>query len=173
MANFNPSYSFEYPVFTGSVISHSDRSDFIKRLSRVMNIHIIQTKSSKDLRSVTPELSVSSKCILGLCTGYNIGGYIDVRPFQYLGCGAFMISRKFKWQEKILPDSLQILFDSYKDPFVVKELWKKWSKTNTSKIRENAFNFIQKYHSSKIRMKNTLNVINGKQNSVKALISEI
>ena len=63
--------------------------------------------------------------------------------------------------------------DSYKNPFVVKELWNEWKRKDTTKIREKAFNFIQKYHSSKVRMDNTLKVIMGRQNSVKALIDEL
>jgi len=169
----NPKFSFQHPLFTGSQSSHKDRSEFIKELRKIMKIIIVKTKSKNDLRKYTPEVSISSKCILGLCTGYDIGGFIDVRPFQYLGCGAFMISRKFKWQEKILPDDIHVLFHSYDNPEIVKELWKIWENKDTSKIREKAFNFIQKYHSSKVRMFNTLNVIMEKQNSVKALIDEI
>lgn len=166
-------YSFEHPIFTGTTIAHWDRRDFIKRLKNVMPILTIETKSEGDKRHVTPELSSSAKCILGLCTGYDIGGYIDVRPFQYLGCGAFMISRKFKWQEKILPDDIHILFHSYKDPMVVKDLWKEWKKKNTMPMRKKAFEFMQRYHSSKVRMENTLKVIEGKQDSVKALMEEL
>jgi hypothetical protein len=87
---------FKKPIFTGSPNSHKDRSQFIKKLQEIMPIKIVTTKSSENLRGRTPELSVSAKCILGLCTGYDIGGYIDVRPFQYLGTGACMIMRKFK-----------------------------------------------------------------------------
>lgn len=166
-------YKFKHPLFTGSHLSHRDRSDFIRRLQNVMPLRIVGTKSPEDLRDATPYVSVSAKCILGLCTGYNIGGYIDVRPFQYLGCGAFMISRKFKWQERILPDDIHVLFHSYKDPMVVKDLWKEWKKKDTWPIRKKAFEFIQKYHSCKVRMENTLKVIKGQQNSVKALLAEL
>lgn len=160
------------PVFTGSPDAHTDRSDFIRRLKKVMPIMIFRTKSPQDLRNRTPELSASANCILGLCTGYDIGGYIDVRPFQYLGCGAFMISRKFKWQEKVIPDDIYIPFYDYKDPMIVKQLFEEWKTKDKRPIRKKAFEFMQRYHSSKVRMQNTLNLIEGKQDTIKAMIDE-
>ena len=44
--------------------------------------------------------------ILGLCTGYDLDGYIDVRPFQYLGEGAVLIARKFLNMDNIIPPDL-------------------------------------------------------------------
>lgn len=92
----NKNLAFNEPVFTGSPQAHRDRSAFIAALQRIMPIRIFQTKSGNDLRDKNAELSSSAQCILGLCTGYDIGGYMDVRPFQYLGAGACMIMRKFK-----------------------------------------------------------------------------
>lgn len=152
IANPIPELSFKIPVFTGSPEMHQDRKKFINDLSKLIPIKIIKTNSKEDLRNRTRELSASAKCILGLCTGYDIGGYIDVRPFQYLGSGAFMIMRKFKWMDNIIPEDLYISFDSYDNPQVVFDLWKKYKKMDTKNIREKAFKFIQENHSSKIRM---------------------
>jgi len=172
IAPINKSLSFIDPVFTGSVTAHTDRSSYIRKLNHTMKIMSFITKSSGDLRNRTPELSSSASCILGLCTGYDIGGYIDVRPFQYLGCGAFMISRKFKWQDRIIPDDIYVPFYDYKDPMIIKNLFDEWRTKDKEPIRKKAFEFIQRYHSSKVRMQNTLNIIEGKQDTVKALIEE-
>ena len=168
-----PELSFDIPVFTGNPNAHADRSKFIKSLQKIMPIKIFITQSKNDLRHKTLELSASARCILGLCTGYDIDGYIDVRPFQFLGTGAFMIIRKFKGMDDIIPDDLYIPFYSYNDPYVVKELFEEWKDKNTIPIRRSAFDFIQRYHSSKVRMENVINTIEGKQDSVKALLGEL
>jgi len=157
---------FKKPVFTGSPGSHKDRSQFIKKLQEIMPIKIVTTKSPENLRGRTPELSASAKCILGLCTGYDIGGYIDVRPFQYLGTGACMIMRKFKWMDEVIPPELYYSFDSYKDPYIVKEYFEQIKKIDTKPLQLEAFNYMQRYHSAKERMRNTIKVIEGEQDSV-------
>ena len=159
---------FENPVFTGSPGSHDDRKNFIEKLQRKMKLEIFHTQSPGDLRSRTEELSSSAKCILGLCTGYDIDGYIDVRPFQYLGAGAFMIIRKFKGMDDIIPDDIYIPFNGYTDSDVdfVKEKFEYWKNQDTSEIRIRAFNYIQRNHSSKIRIKNIIDVLEEKRDSV-------
>lgn len=164
--------SFQEPVFTGSITAHRDRRDFIKELMKIINIRIFKTQSCQDLRHRTPELSVSAKCILGLCTGYDITHYIDVRPFQYLGTGAFMIIRKFKGMDDIIPDHLYVPFESYDDPYVIKEMFDKWKYRDTSEIRKEAFNYIQKYHSCKVRLNNIFKVLEGKQDTTKSFRRE-
>lgn len=168
IANSVSDLKFKEPVFTGSAGSHKDRSDFIKKLQQIMSIKIIQTGSKQDLRNRTSELSVSAKCILGLCTGYDISGYLEVRPWQYLGTGACMIMRKFKDMDKIIPEHLYYpIYDySWESVYKVKELFDKIQKTNTGPMRREAFNFIQRYHSSKERMKQTLQVIEDKKDKI-------
>jgi hypothetical protein len=165
MANINPELAFHIPVFTGSPGAHrtgwaDNRAGFIEALQKIMPLKIFKTQSGQDLRKRTPELSVSAKCILGLCVGYEIDGYIDVRPFQYLGTGAFMIMRKFMGMDLIIPDSYYVSFDSYDDPMVVKDLWDEWKNKNTWKMREDAFDYVQHYHSSKARLANVLELLN-------------
>jgi hypothetical protein len=164
MADFQPDLAFNEPIFTGSPGAHrtgwaDDRAGFIERLKKVMPIKIFKTQSGNDLRHRTPELSVSAKCILGLCVGYEIDGYIDVRPFQYLGTGAFMIMRKYMNMEKFIPDDLYVPFHSYDDVGVVKDLWDKWKNKDTIKIRKKAFRYIQDNHSSKIRIGKELSIL--------------
>lgn len=153
--------SFNDPVFTGSPTSHSDRYEFIKKLKKKIKIKIFQTQSSNDIRYRTPELSISSKCILGLCTGYDIDGYADVRWVQFGGTGAVLIMRKFKNFQNLIPDDLYYPIHSYNDDGVEQtlEYWNKIQKENTTKMRENIFNYIQQNHNCKIRLKYVLNKI--------------
>ena len=146
---------YPMPVFTGGYGSHQDRKNFIdKLLKRSFPLMVISTQSKNDLRHRTPELSASARAIMGLCTGYDIDGYIDVRPFQYLGTGACFISRKFKNMSATIPDELYYPFDSYGNDGVdqVLEHWETINKTDTTKIRQKAFDYMQMHHSCKARL---------------------
>ena len=161
MADFDRDYYFDAPLFTGTPGIHYDRKEFIRKLQQVMPIYLIKTKGIKDMRDKTAELSASTSCILGLCTGYDIDGYIDVRPFQYLGAGAFMISRKFKGQESFIPDDLYIPFYDYDNPELIKELYIEWENRPVEKrnIQYKAFEYMQKYNNNIIRCKQALDYI--------------
>lgn len=163
--------AFQEPVFTGSPGAHRDRSSFIQKLKDRIPVKIVQTQSHGDLRHQTPQLSVSAKCILGLCTGYDIDHYIDVRPFQYMGTGAVLIARKFKHMDDIIPEYLYYPFNGYSnsDADYVKKMYEKFIKNSDNSLtREEAFKFIQKYHSAKVRMSDVINVLDGKREKVRA-----
>lgn len=169
-----PVNEFKFPghaVFTGSPTAHPDRWDFIQKLQRRMKIQIFQTQSHGDLRHKTPELSVSADCILGLCTGYDIKHYIDVRPFQYMGTGAILIARKFLGMDDIIPQMLYYPFDGYtnKDADYVKKCYEKYIvRMDNTITRQEAFKFIQKYHSAKVRIGDVISVLDGKRDNVRA-----
>ena len=163
---------FQDMVFTGSPTAHQDRWIFIQKLQKRTSVKIFQTQSNNDLRHKTHSLSMSAKCILGLCTGYDIDGYIDVRPFQYLGAGAFMIIRKFKGMDNIIPSDIYIPFNGYTDndaDFIVSE-FNKWKLKDTMPMRRSAFDFIQKYHSSRVRLKDILDVLEQKRDNVRSTL---
>jgi len=163
VAQVTPKLAFTEPVFTGSPNAHQtgwadNRAKFIEDLQKVMTIKIFQTQSAQDLRKKSHDLSYSAEWILGLCVGYEMDGYMDVRPFQDLGSGACMIKRKFPNTEDIIPDDLYYPIHSYGQMAVyqVKELWEEILNTDTNPIREKAFNYIQQNHSCKIRMAEVL-----------------
>ena len=153
--------AFKEAVFTGSPGAHKDRQDFLHRLGQRIPIKIFQTQSANDLRFRTPELAMSAKCILGLCTGYDIPGYIDVRPFQYLGAGACMIMRKFWGMDDLIPDSLYYSITSYGEDGVVEAVdhYHRILKEDTSEMKRAAFGYIQRFHSCKVRIAEVLKKI--------------
>lgn len=161
MADYDPEYHFNAPIFTGTPGAHVDRSNFLYKLQNMMPIYMIKTKGRNDLRNKTAELSSTTPCILGLCTGYDIDGYMDVRPFQYLGAGAFMISRKFKGQEKFIPDDLYVPFYDYDHPEIIRDLYIEWENKpkEKKKMKEKAFKYMQKYNNNIIRTNEALDYI--------------
>lgn len=167
-----PDLSFKDAVFTGSVGAHGDRSSFIKKLQERMPIKIFQTQSGNDLRKRTPELSISANNILGLCTGYDIDHYIDVRPFQYMGCGAVMTTRVFMNMDDIIPYHLFYPFYGYSDEDAdeVKSIHYNFCQSDNMKLREKAFKFIQDHHSCKVRIGDCIDVLTGKRDRVRSFI---
>jgi len=158
-----PELSFTEPVFTGSPNAHrtgwaDNRAQFIEDLMKVMPIRIFKTQSASDLRKRSHELSASAKCILGLCVGYEIDGYIDVRPFQYLGSGACMIMRKYPNTEDIIPDDLYMPIYGYGEEDVnqVYYHWQMIQRTDTMEMRQRAMDYIQQNHSCEVRIAEVL-----------------
>jgi hypothetical protein len=158
IANPSPEFNFNDAVFTGGEKTHPDRWDFIQKLQKRIPIKIYQTQSSNDVRNKTPELSASAKLILGLCTGYDINGYIDVRPWQYLGTGGCCAIRRFKGMDDLIPRDLYFGFDTYNDndADLVAEYYQRSLIENTIPMREKAFKYIQQNHSCKVRLKDIL-----------------
>jgi hypothetical protein len=165
--------AFKELVFTGNPDIHNDRSNFLRRLSSIMDLRMFFTQRANDMRDRTRELASSCTAILGACTGYDVNGYIDVRPFQYLGAGACMIMRKFKNMDEVIPDDLYYPFDSYNDPYVVQKLHEEVLKTDTRPIRRKAFNFIQTHHNCKKRMQDIINIVEGKSDHIPQTIREL
>ena len=169
---------FGMPVFPGSPGSHKDRAAFISKLQQIMDIKIIKTKSKDDIRGDTLDFAASSPCVLGLCTGYDksIWGYNEVRAWQFLGAGAIMIVRDYDCNKYIFPRELYFGFDSYKNPEIVKEYWEKIQKMTDSEkndMRQKAFDFVQKYHSSKERMRQTIELIEEKRDKLDIFLEDI
>lgn len=161
MAKPSPEFAFNDAVFTGGAKIHPDRWDFIQKLQKRIPIKIYQTQSDNDVRNKTPELSASAKLILGLCTGYHINGYIDVRPWQYLGAGACCAIRRFRGMDDLIPRDLYFGFDTYdeNDADMVAEYYQRSLVEDTMPMREKAFKYIQQNHSCKVRVKEILDYI--------------
>jgi hypothetical protein len=68
--------------------------------------------------------------------------------------------------DSIIPSELYYSFDSYEDPYIVKNYFEEIKKIDTKPLQQEAFEYMQRYHSAKERMRNTIKVIEGEQDSV-------
>lgn len=158
-------------IFCGSPGAHPPRKAFLQQVQQIMPIKYLHTQSANDLRHRTPELSISAKAILSACIGYDITHYNEVRPWQYLGAGACLIHRKFKREDDLIPDDMYL---EYKSPQDVKSMFEDFAcREDMIPMRKRAFEFMQRYHSSKIRMHNVLECLEGNQDTTKSFIWEI
>ncbi len=157
-------------IFTGSPGAHPPRRDFLNRVQQIMPLKYLHTQSANDLRHRTPELAISAKAILSACIGHDIAHYNEVRPWQYLGAGACLIHRKFKGEDDLIPDNLYL---EYKSPADVKGQFEIACKEDTMPMRKRAFEFIQRHHSSKVRMYNILECLEERQDTTKSFLWEL
>lgn len=156
-------------VYTGNIGSYPEgRGKFLKDLQKIMDLQIFITQSKNDMRNKTLKLSATAKIILSISSGYNIKHFIDTRPWQYLGAGAFLIQKVFKDMKDIIPSNLFAPFYDF-DTYLVKDLYDYWmnNKKERKQIQKRAFDFMQKYHTCDRRMKDTLNVIFEKREKIR------
>lgn len=160
----------ERMVFTGTRNVHQDRINFLNKLDRKTSILYFSNEKCLDRIEQTKQLAQSSESILALCTGYDssVYGFMDVRFWQYLGAGGFVIGRRFPIQDLLIPNDLYIGFNDYSDNSVdyVIEQHNQWlyDKTTLKKnnLQKAAFDFIQEKHSSIQRVKYIFDCIDGK-----------
>ena len=68
-----------------------------------------------------------------------------------------------KGQDLLMPDDLYFPFEDYQTPMIVKDIYNNQIVgKDTTAMRERAFKFIQQHHSAKVRMENTIKLIEGK-----------
>jgi len=159
-------------VFTGNVSEgrkkdhpHYGRYEFIGELNKKIPVKIYPDKSYPDTRFLTPEIAISANAILGIQLNTEIEGYLDTRPFQYIGAGALYFHDKCENIDQFFEDGKHYL--SYEkgnvDSFVEKYNYyvNKYPEKG-NEIRINGFKFCQKYYNSKIRVKQVIDFFENK-----------
>lgn len=162
-------------VYTGNINSYPrGRGKLLKDLQRIMDLQIFVTQTKNDLRKKTLELAATAKVILSVSSGYEIKHFMDTRPWQYLGAGAFLIQKVFKNMEDIIP--LDLFIPVYRfDAYEIKSCYISWlgKDKERDKIKRKAFNFMQKFHSCDRRMKDTIDVIMNDREKVRIFLKDL
>lgn len=152
---------FEYPlVFTGELSNqghHEERTNFISSL-REKNIHVKIFPDSEfgNSRFMTAEISSSAKAVLGSQMGKEIFGYVDVRPFQYIGAGALFFQERHR--------NIDLFFEPYVHYVPYKEnnisnFVEQYNRfAGDRKIRDIGFMFCQEIHSTKKRVEQVIKI---------------
>lgn len=155
-------------TFTGSLTSnkhHKARWDFINDLQKRINIKTYPDIKYGNSRFLTPEVSASSTAVLGFQMGNNIHGYQDVRPFQYIGAGALYMHDNHENMDLFFVDKTHYVSfkrDDINNFIIEYNEFAKDKKINRN-IRKLGFEYCQKYHSTKVRMKLVLDLVNDKE----------
>jgi hypothetical protein len=166
MADYDPMYDCNM-AFTGDLDSsthHGPRGRFIQQIRNLIDIKVFPTPQTGNTRFQTAELSSSAKGVLGMQMGTNIPLYQDVRPFQYCGAGALYFHDQC--------DSMDTFFEPYEHyiPYDrdnarhLKEQYEKYAikdRKEGQRIRGKAFDYTQRYHSTKERIQSVINYFEG------------
>jgi hypothetical protein len=154
-------------AFTGALGDnehHAPRTKFINSIKNNIKLKVFPTETSGNTRFQTSELAASADAVLGFQMGLNMPGYLDVRPFQYIGAGALYFHDKCQAMDQFfVPYDHYIPFerDNVKDFLEKYNLWAK-NPSRYLAIKEKGFNYCQQHHSSQSRMKSIINaVLNG------------
>jgi len=150
-------------VFTGRLSNkgvHAHRTNFVRKLQKIMPIKLYPDDNYIDTKLLTAEVAASAKAVLGVCAGYNIEGYMDVRPFQYPGAGAFLMQRYYIGMYRVVVDEEHMVIFRHDDVDKFVELYKKWmdKPEEINRIRNTAFEFFQKHHSYYNRVWDIINI---------------
>lgn len=173
-----PVNKLEYKfIYTGNVEKgiYEERTKFVFDIQdQIPGLKITKTQARGDLRSRTPELAASATAVLGVGLRYDIGGYIDVRPFQYLGAGALLITHEYKGMSRVFEYGKHlVVFNGY-DVDTVKMLLEYYveNKEEATRIRKDGFEYTQRCHNYTIRVGDVIDVLEGRRDRPRVFMED-
>ena len=143
---------------------HTGRYEFIEKLKHKLEMKIYPDTIIGNSKFCTAQLASSSSSVLGIHQGFKVPGYLDTRPWMYCGAGGLYFHDKHPAMERFFRDGVHYVGFERDNIADFYEKWK-YYKSNpgaAKKIRKQAFEYTQKYHSSKERIKQVINIIEGK-----------
>lgn len=175
-----PVEEFEHGlVFTGRLNDkgiHAPRTRFINDIQKYVGVTVYPSNEYPDTKLLTAEIAASAKAILGVCAGYDIKGYMDVRPMaQYPGAGGLLFQRYYSEMEKvIIPDTHMIVFYD-DDPARFYDLYLRWMKKpdKVERIRQEGFKFCQTHHSMYHRVKDVIDITYGVATNTRVFLEDL
>lgn len=154
-------------VFTGSLGAddghHASRTGFFDALKSKIDVKTYPDEEWGNSRFLTAEISSSSVAVIGTQMGGDIYGYIDVRPWQYIGAGALYFHEGCSNIDLyFISDYHYIPYNGVGD-FIEKYRWYSMHPKEASIIRGRGFNFCQHYHGTNERMRRVIDFYNGNE----------
>lgn len=149
-------------VFTGSLGGehHEERGEFIRKLARNgVGVKVYPDDVWGNTRFLTAEVSASSGVIIGTQMGGDIHGYVDVRPWQYIGAGALFFHEKHKNISLYFEDRVHYVAFGGVEEFM--SLYMMYAQNDRGrKVREKGFAYCQSEHSTLQRMQAIIDFYN-------------
>ncbi len=145
-------------VFTGSLGGnehHAPRTLFIKELQQSgLDIRTYPDPELGNSRFQTDLVAASSDAVLGFQMGGNIEGYVDVRPYQYIGAGALYFQDKHPNIDAFFKDGVHYVgYERDNATDLIKKInWYRGMPDEAMKIRQTGFEYCQRHHSTHARV---------------------
>jgi len=156
-------------VFTGSLDDgkyHGARKIFIEKLRKEIEVTTFPNSQVGNTRFMTADVSMSAGCVLGVQMEPQINGYLDVRPFQYIGSGALYFQDRCEAMDRVFkPDYHYVSYrtGSVEDFITKYKYYVEEHPEEGEKIRLQGRRFCQNYHSTKERVKFAMDIAEGKE----------
>jgi hypothetical protein len=140
---------------------HYGRCEFVKAIKEKLNVTVFPNEEISDTRFMTPELSAGAEAVLGISFGANVEGYVDTRPFQYIGAGAVFM-------HDVVPGIKQFFVPGeHFIPYATREVGdvvdKFQDRASYGDIRRRGFEYCQRYHTEQIRMRYVIDLAMGRE----------
>jgi hypothetical protein len=151
-------------AFTGYLSDsghHADRLGFINSIKERVNVRLYPDEDIVDTKFITDIISASSKAVLGYQMGNDIPGYVDVRPYQYIGSGAVYMQDRHHNIDSVFADGEHYVgFERGNvDSFI--EMYEYYAIKNPdlgNEIRRSGFKYCQEKHSTAVRMRRVIDI---------------
>lgn len=138
---------------------HHGRAEFIKKVKHELGMRIYPNKFVANSRFLTPVVAASSNAVLGIHIGWNVNGYIDTRPFQYIGAGALYFHDRCAAIDQFFTDGVHYVgyeagnVESFIDRF---RYYINQYPEKALLIRQTGFNYCQKNYNTMVRVRQAL-----------------
>lgn len=166
---------FEF-VYTGNMNNnlYKERTDFVNAVRKRIKLFVFKTQEDGDKRALTAELAATAKAVFGMGLQYDIDGYIDVRPFQYCGAGALLITHNYKGMEKVFENGKHLVaFEGYDVDNVV-QLYSHYRENaeKADRIRRTGFEYVQRCHNWEVRVQDAIDTIEGRRKRPRVFLAD-
>ena len=149
-------------VFTGSLGAkegyHAERTSFIDELKELLNVKTYPDEVWGNSRFLTAEVSSSSKAVIGTQMGGGVEGYVDVRPWQYIGAGALYFHERHPSMDYYFREDYHYVAFTEIEEFLNKYNWYLDHPVAAKAVRAAGFEYCQKWHNTMHRMNRVLNL---------------
>lgn len=161
----------QHVVFTGNVTKrieghlHHGRHEFLEKLNNRVRLKIFPDAHTGNTRFCSAAIAASANAVLGIQHGFHVDGYLDTRPFQFCGAGGlYFHSDCDAIKQFFIPNYHYVPYehmnaDSFMEQY--NRYMRDYKRANL--IRQQAFEYTQKYHTAKHRIQMALDALEGKE----------
>jgi|TARA_Y100000310_G_C20697249_1_gene826588 hypothetical protein len=168
-------------VFAGHMSTHPrylQRTKFLKLCqdSKILKTKIANTTWDTQTHFFNSEVATKSKAIIGYTAKVDkLDMFLDARSFIFGGYGALVFQKKTKGVETIFENKKHLILFEHNDIESLEGLFNHYVNKYPDEaegIRRNAFEFIQKNHNYMNRVQDVIDIVNGKRDRCRYLLTD-
>jgi hypothetical protein len=162
-------------VFAGNVSAgrranhlHHGRYEFIEKLKKHVEVRVFPSENIKNSRFSSQDVAASAEIVLGINQGLHVRGYLDTRPFQYIGAGGlFFIDRSPAMDLFFEPEVHYVPYARHSvESFIeTRQIYFTHQRDQVKQIRRTGFEYVQKWHTAQKRVQLAIGTVMGEDMS--------